>query len=86
MAILDLKTPQHWPTWMERLTAWVNRPFTVTLETTYRRPWESLQKYLQEICYREYFWLSIPVGWPKAEWSNRIKERCQAFNSFSSGR
>jgi hypothetical protein len=57
---------------MARCTARANRPFGVTLETTYRRPWESLQKYLQEVYYREYlFWLSIPVGWPKAETSNR---------------
>ncbi|UCC63703.1 MAG: methyltransferase domain-containing protein [Anaerolineae bacterium] len=64
MAILDIKTPQHRPTWMARLTAWVNRPFGVTLETTYRRPWESLQKHLQEICYREYFfgYLYLSVG------------------------
>jgi len=64
MVILDIKTPQHWPTWMARCTAWVNRPFGVTLETTYRRPWESLQKHLHEICYREYFfgYLYLSVG------------------------
>jgi ubiquinone/menaquinone biosynthesis C-methylase UbiE len=64
MAILDIKTPQHWPIWMARLTAWVNRPFGVTLETTNRRPWESLNKHLQEICYREYFfgYLYLSVG------------------------
>ena len=64
MAILDIKTPQHWPIWMARLTAWVNRPFGVTLKTTNRRPRESLQKHLQEICFREYFfgYLYLSVG------------------------
>jgi demethylmenaquinone methyltransferase/2-methoxy-6-polyprenyl-1,4-benzoquinol methylase len=64
MSILDIKTPQHWPTWVATCTAWVNRPFGVTLETTYRRPWESLQQHLQEICYREYFlgYLYLSVG------------------------
>jgi demethylmenaquinone methyltransferase/2-methoxy-6-polyprenyl-1,4-benzoquinol methylase len=64
MAILDIKTPQHWPTWMARCTAWVNRPFGVTLETTYCRPWESIQRHLQEVCYREYFfgYLYLSVG------------------------
>jgi hypothetical protein len=64
MAILDIKTPRHWPTWMARCTARANRPFGVTLETTYRRPWESLQEHLQEICHREYFlgYLYLAVG------------------------
>ena len=64
MAILDIKTPLHWPLWMARLTAWVNRPVGVTLETTYRRPWEALQKHLQEVCYREYYfgYLYLSVG------------------------
>lgn len=64
LALLDIKTPQHWPMWMARCTAWVNRPFGVTLETTYRRPWESIQRHLQDICYREYFYgyLYLSVG------------------------
>ena len=64
MAILDIKTPQHWPIWMARLTAWVNRPFGVTLESTKRRPWVSLQKHLQEVCHQEYFfgYLYLSVG------------------------
>jgi ubiquinone/menaquinone biosynthesis C-methylase UbiE len=64
MALLDIKTPKHWPTWMAKLTAAINRPFGVTLETTMRCPWESLQKYLQEVSYREYFftYLYLSVG------------------------
>jgi len=64
MAILDIKTPPHWPLWLAKLTAWVNRPFGVTLEATNRRPWESLRKHLQEVCYREYFggYLYLSVG------------------------
>jgi ubiquinone/menaquinone biosynthesis C-methylase UbiE len=64
MALLDIKTPQHWPIWMAKLTAWINRPFGVTLESTNRRPWESLHHYLHEVCYREYFfsYLYLSVG------------------------
>jgi ubiquinone/menaquinone biosynthesis C-methylase UbiE len=64
MALLDIKTPERWPTWMAKLTAGINRPFGVTLETTMRCPWESLQKYLQEVSYREYFftYLYLSVG------------------------
>ena len=66
LAILDIKTPKHWPIWMARLTAWINRPFGVTFETTNRRPWESIQKHLQEVCFREYFfgYLYLSVGQP----------------------
>jgi demethylmenaquinone methyltransferase/2-methoxy-6-polyprenyl-1,4-benzoquinol methylase len=64
LAILDIKTPKHWPMWMARLTARINRPFGVTLETTYRRPRESIRAHLQEVCYREYFfgYLYLSVG------------------------
>jgi ubiquinone/menaquinone biosynthesis C-methylase UbiE len=64
MVIFDLRTPHHWPLWLARLTAWVNHPFGVTLESTYRSPWESLQKHLQQVCYREYLfgYLYLAVG------------------------
>ena len=80
MALLDIKTPRHWPTWMARCTAWVNRPFGVTLETTYRRPWESLQEHLQELCYREYFfgYLYLSVG-QKASWEQQRNEEESAI-------
>jgi len=64
MAIFDIKKPEHWPEWMIRFTAWINRPFGVSVECTDRHPWESLKQYLQEVSFREYYfgYLYLLVG------------------------
>ncbi len=64
LAILDIKSPEHWPDWMARLTAWINRPFGVSVEGTRRQPWRSVKRYLTQIYFREYYfgYLYLSVG------------------------
>lgn len=64
LAVLDLKQPQRWPTWLVRFAAWLNKPFGVSLELAERHPWESVRHYLTEIEFREYYFgaLYLSVG------------------------
>ena len=64
MAVFDIKRPENWPDWMARFTAWINQPFGVCLESTERRPWESINRHLREVLFREYFfdYLYLSVG------------------------
>ncbi len=55
LAVLDMKEPQGWPTWLVRFAAWLNRPFGVSLDLADRHPWESIRRYLAETEYREYY-------------------------------
>lgn len=45
--ILDLKKPNGWPMFLVRFGAWITKPFGVTLEMADRRPWESVNRYLE---------------------------------------
>ena len=64
MAIFDLKKPKHWPDWLFRFTAWLNKPFGVSVEVADRHPWESISRYLQKVLFREYYfgYLYLSVG------------------------
>jgi ubiquinone/menaquinone biosynthesis C-methylase UbiE len=73
MAVLDFKKPKNWPKWLVRFAAWLNKPYGVSLELTSRHPWESINRYLSVIEYREYYhgvlYLSvgeIPINEPIA--------------------
>lgn len=58
MAVLDLKLPP-WPAPLVRLAARLNRPFAVTVDLGERHPWESMQAYLEDVSYQEYYMGSI---------------------------
>jgi demethylmenaquinone methyltransferase/2-methoxy-6-polyprenyl-1,4-benzoquinol methylase len=64
LAILDIKSPDAWPDWMARFIAWINRPFGVSVEATRRQPWQSIERYLTQIRFREYYfgYLYLSVG------------------------
>lgn len=55
VAILDMKEPDNWPSWLVRLAVWLNRPFGVSLELANRHPWESIRKNLMEVEFKEYY-------------------------------
>lgn len=64
LAVLDLKLPERWPSWLVRLAAWLNRPYGVTLELGERHPWESVRRYTEELSFREFYFgaLYLSVG------------------------
>lgn len=61
LAVLDMKEPERWPTWLVNLAVWLNRPFGVSLDLAKRRPRESIGRYLRESDYREYYFGAIYV-------------------------
>jgi len=64
LAVLDLKLPERWPTWLVRFAAWLNRPYGVTLKLGERHPWESVRRYTEERAFREFYFgaLYLSVG------------------------
>jgi len=64
LAVLDLKLPERWPTWLVRFAAWLNRHYGVTLELSERHPWESVRRYTEELSFREFYFgaLYLSVG------------------------
>lgn len=64
LAVLDMKQPQGWPTWLVRFVAWLNKPFGVSLDLATRHPWDSVQRYLTETECKEYYFgaLYLCVG------------------------
>ncbi|HLO27678.1 MAG TPA: class I SAM-dependent methyltransferase [Anaerolineales bacterium] len=64
MAILDFKKPDHWPEWLIRLGAWLYKPYGVSLDLAVRHPWESVDRYLHQIVFREFYFggLYLSVG------------------------
>ncbi len=55
LAILDFKKPDHWPEWLIRLGAWLYKPYGVSLELAVRHPWESVDRYLHQVIFREFY-------------------------------
>ena len=64
LAIMDLKLPERWPSWLVRVAAWANRPYGVTIALGERCPWESVRRYTNEVVFREYYFgaLYLSVG------------------------
>lgn len=64
LAILDMKQPLGWPTWLVRFVAWLNKPFGVSLDLATRHPWDSVQRYLTKTEFKEYYFgaLYLCVG------------------------
>jgi ubiquinone/menaquinone biosynthesis C-methylase UbiE len=55
LAVLDFKRPEHWPEWLVRLGAWAYKPYGVSLDLAVRHPWESVDRYLRRVVYREFY-------------------------------
>ncbi len=58
-AVLDMKMPERWPSWVLDVGLALCRPFGVTLGAASRHPWESMQNHLAHTRMRElYFGLA----------------------------
>ncbi len=55
LAVLDFKKPEHWPEWLIRFGAWAFSPYGVSLDLAVRHPWESIDRYLKRVAYREFY-------------------------------
>ena len=55
LAILDFKRPDHWPEWLIGLGAWLYKPYGVSLDLAVRHPWESVNRYLHQVIFREFY-------------------------------
>ena len=55
LAILDFKKPRDWPEWLIRLGAWLYKPYGVRLDLAVRHPWESVNRYLHQVLFREFY-------------------------------
>lgn len=53
--ILDLKEPANLPGWLVNFGVLISSPFGVSLDLVERHPWESMEKYLTNISFRELF-------------------------------
>lgn len=60
LAVMDFKRPDHWPEWLVRLAAWLNKLYGVSVELESRHPWESINRYLTPILFREYTAPTVP--------------------------
>ncbi len=54
-AILDLKRPDWPPQWLVEAFVRITRPFGVSLDMADRHPWESLDRYLSDLEFRELY-------------------------------
>lgn len=64
LAILDFKKPRYWPEWLIRLGAWLYKSYGVSLDLAVRHPWESVNRYLHPVLFREFYFggLYLSVG------------------------
>ena len=61
LAVLDMKEPERWPTWLINLAVWLNNPFGVSLDLSNRHPWESIRRHLRQTDFKEYYFGAIYV-------------------------
>jgi len=53
--VLDLKLPESMPMWLVRFGVLVTRPFGVSLDLAGRHPWESIERYLVNVTFKELY-------------------------------
>ncbi len=53
--ILDFKKPDNWPMWLIRFFVFLARPFGVSLDLTHRHPWESVDRHLTTVQFKEVY-------------------------------
>ncbi len=59
LAVMDLKEPVDWPSWLLSFVAWFWKPFGVSLDLADRHPWESIRQHLTEVEYREFYFGAV---------------------------
>lgn len=62
--VLDLKMPSNWLRHFAPLLIFLTRPFGVTKDLAIRHPWESINKYLENIYLEEFYmgFVYIAIG------------------------
>ena len=53
LALLGLKHPEGWPEWLVEFGIWLNKPFGVSREYERFRPWESVERHMTTIEFKE---------------------------------
>lgn len=59
--VLDLKMPEKWPLWIVDLFVILTRPFGVTKDLGQRHVWESIDRYLENIIFKELYFGGIYI-------------------------
>jgi ubiquinone/menaquinone biosynthesis C-methylase UbiE len=62
MVILDFKMPEKWPSWLVRLFVMLTRPFGVSLDLTDRHLWESIDRHLKTVVFKERYFGGIYIS------------------------
>jgi len=62
--VVDFKKPDKWPMWIIKLFVILTRPFGVSLDIADRHPWESMDRYMTIVEFRELYFgaLYLCVG------------------------
>ena len=62
--VLDFKKPDNWPMWLINFFVFLARPFGVTLDIAERHPWESINRHLTTVQFKELYFglLYLSVG------------------------
>ncbi len=53
--IVDFKKSANWPMWLIKFFFFTMRPFGVTLDITDRHPWESIDRHLRTVQFKELY-------------------------------
>lgn len=53
LAVLDLKRPSRWPSWLFKFYMWLGSPFGVTLDYFRFKPWESIEHHFSRTTFEE---------------------------------
>ncbi len=64
--ILDFKKPGKWPGWLIQTFALMTRPFGVTLDLAERHPWESVQRHMALVDFKELYFGAVYVCFGEA--------------------
>jgi ubiquinone/menaquinone biosynthesis C-methylase UbiE len=59
LVVLDFKKPERWPGRLIRLFVTLTRPFGVSLDLAQRHPWESVDRYLTVVQFRELYFGAV---------------------------
>jgi demethylmenaquinone methyltransferase/2-methoxy-6-polyprenyl-1,4-benzoquinol methylase len=63
LVIWDLKKPDRWPLWLFRLFfVWLGKPFGVTPDYVASRPWESVERCLEDALFEQRYWGAVYIS------------------------
>lgn len=62
LVVLDFKMPANWPTWLIKFFIILTRPFGVTLDLADRHPWESVDRYLDLVYFKTFYYDAIYIA------------------------